>query len=45
MRCENALITGSELGFLRELLQFLGDDCAPGAGTLANQAHVVVKHE
>ena len=45
VRRANALITGGELGFFRELFQFLGDDCAARQKHWQTRAHVIVENE
>ena len=45
VRRADALITGSELGFFRELLQFFGDDCAARQKHRKTGADIVVENE
>ncbi len=45
MRREDALITGGELGFFRELFQFFGDDCAARQKHWQARADIIVEDE
>src|SRR5947208_15221664 len=45
VRCADALITGGELGFFRELFQFFGDDRAARQKHWESRAHVIVEDE
>ena len=45
VRRENALITGSELSFFRELFQFFGDDCAARQKHWQPRSDIIVENE